>query len=221
MHIESGHFASHITTHLPYKLYLPPAYDPASTQTYPLLLFLHGAGERGHDLRALVTQGLPKKLEAGDDLPFIVLAPQCPPDDWWASHSKAVIALLDSVMHKHAVDDGRVYLTGLSMGGFGTWHIASDYPDRFMAIAPICGFPGHPLQGYPQRLARMTHMPVWAFHGEQDDVVPLSAHKYLVDALREMGGTVRWTTYPDADHDSWTVTYDNPELYDWFLTHQR
>lgn len=207
-----------ITNNLPYILYLPDDYDENNDKSYPLMLFLHGAGERGTNLDVLKSQGLPKKLEAGDDIPFIVLAPQCPKEDWWADYRHSLITMVDSVLSNYRVDEARVYLTGLSMGGRGTWDMATLYPNRFAAIAPICGW-GDGLFGYPERLKRITHIPVWAFHGDADEVVPMQATKTLVDALEEYGADVKFTVYPDVNHDSWTETYDNPDLYDWLLKH--
>ncbi len=121
-------------------------------------------------------------------------------------------------MATHAVDTERIYLSGLSMGGNGTWHFAAAYPDRFAAIAPVCGW-GDFFAGFPERVCLLKQVPVWAFHGAQDTVVPLAGSQVLVDKLQECGGDVRLTIYPDATHDSWTETYDNPELYTWFLSH--
>jgi pimeloyl-ACP methyl ester carboxylesterase len=113
-----------------------------------------------------------------------------------------------------------VVLCGLSMGGYGTWSWASLYPDRFAAIAPICGG-GPSFLGFPRRVCALKEVPVWAFHGAQDDTVPLSESEILVKTLAGCGGDVRFTVYPDAGHDSWTPTYANPQLYAWFLEHRR
>jgi predicted peptidase len=126
-----------------------------------------------------------------------------------------VIALLDEVQSKYKVDPDRVYLTGLSMGGFGTWETATQYPERFAAIVPICG------GGRPYTVARLKNLPTWVFHGEKDNVVPIKRSEEMVDALKKAGGDVKFTRYPEAGHDSWTETYNNPELYDWFLKHTR
>ena len=125
-------------------------------------------------------------------------------------------ALVDDVLARHkAADPDRVYLTGLSMGGFGTWETATEYPERFAAIAPICG------GGRPYTAARLKKLPTWVFHGEKDPVVPIKRSEEMVDALKKAGGDVKFTRYPEAGHDSWTETYNNPELYEWFLKHQR
>ena len=126
-----------------------------------------------------------------------------------------MIALLDDVIEKYKVDPDRVYLTGLSMGGFGTWQTAMEYPDRFAAIAPVCG------GGNPFQLDTIKHIPVWVFHGEKDKNVPISMSAQMVGVLQLLKADVRFTRYPDAGHDAWTATYDNKALYDWFLQHKR
>ena len=216
---SSRHIVSH-STNLPYILYLPDDYENNPDKQYPLLLFLHGAGERGTDLKLVKSQGLPKKFESGDNIPFIVLAPQCPKEDWWADYRHALITMVDAVITNYRVDEARVYLTGLSMGGRGTWDMATFFPNRFAAIAPICGW-GDGLFGYPDRLKRIKHIPVWAFHGDADDIVPIAATQWLVDALKEYGGNVKFTIYPNVGHNSWTESYDNPDLYAWFLQYKR
>jgi predicted peptidase len=200
-----------VNIELGYLIYLPKDYD--QQEQWPLLLFLHGAGERGDNLDMVKVHGPPKLVAAGQDMPFIVVSPQCPAGRWW--EPVELTALLDEVSAKHKVDPDRIYVTGLSMGGFGTWQLASHIPDRLAAIAPICGG-GEPLQtrGY-------SHLPVWAFHGAKDEVVPLSRSEVMIEALKGNGADPKFTVYPEAGHDSWTETYDNPELYEWFLSHER
>ena len=164
--------------------------------------------------------GIPPVLAQQPDFPFIVVAPQCPWHTWWPELADSLDALLDEITQSYAVDPQRVYLTGLSMGGYGAWYLGATRPQRFAAIAPICGG-GYWFHGFPDRVAALKDTPVWVFHGAKDDVVPLSASEQLVETLRASGGNVRFTVYPEAMHDSWTVTYNNPELYSWFLQHQR
>ena len=211
-------FEKQITIKLDYLLHLPDDYGKDPAKKHPVMLFLHGAGERGTDVKRVQIHGPPKLLAAGTDLPvkqFIVISPQCPPEQWWQPHE--LIALLDDVLEKHPNHDlARVYLTGLSMGGYGTWDMAARYPNRFAAIAPICG------GGDARRAARaLRNMPTWVFHGEKDPVVPISQSETMVDALKKAGNDVKFTRYPNADHDSWTQTYNNPELYTWLLQHTR
>jgi predicted peptidase len=204
-------FTRDVTVSTHYLLYLPAAYN--GKDRVPLLVFLHGVGERGDSLNLVAKHGPPKLINGGKDFPFIVVSPQCPANVWW--NVEALDALLDDVMRTYAVDPDRVYLTGLSMGGFGTWAWAINHPDRFAAIAPVCGI------GEPLSVSVLKEMPVWAFHGKKDPVVPLARQQETINALQAAGGKPRFTIYPDAGHDSWTETYDNPELYKWFLEHRK
>ncbi len=203
---------------LHYLLYLPENYSMA--ERVPLLIFLHGLGERGDDPERMLIHGLPKVVRNGHELPFIVLAPQCHSDTTWVLQVDALNALLDEILESYHVDVERVYLTGLSMGGYGTWNWAASNPERFAAIAPICGG-GSWLFGFPQKVCALRDLPVWTFHGAKDKVIPIRESEVLVKALKECGGNVRFTIYADAEHDSWTRTYDNPELYTWFLQHRK
>ncbi len=205
---------------LPYLLFLPNGYEANSEQTWPLILFLHGAGERGDDLNLVKIHGIAKVVEQREDCPFIVVSPQCPKDSWWSDHIEALDALLNEITATYAVDIDRTYLTGLSMGGYGAWHLATLYPERFAAVVPICG--GGPwFLGFPDRVCALKDVPVWAFHGAKDDTIPLRESELMVTTLKACGGNVRFTVYPDAGHDSWTQTYDNPELYEWLLKYSR
>ncbi len=190
-----------------YLFYLPDEY---SAQTpVPLVLFLHGAGERGSDLELVKKHGPPELIARGKSFPFIVISPQCPVGRWWDPES--LNALLDEIVRDYAVDNNRIYVTGLSMGGFGTWSLAVTHPERFAALAPICGW------GEPFGAFRLKDLPIWAFHGAKDPIVPLAKGKEMVEAVKRAGGNARFTIYPDAEHDSWTETYNNPELYNWLL----
>lgn len=195
-----------------YLLFLPDGYREEQRR-WPMIVFLHGAGERGNDLKKVKIHGPPKIVENQRDFPFIVVSPQCHADEWWSND--VLIALLDEVTAKYAVDNGRVYLTGLSMGGFGTWNLACAYPDRFAAIAPICG------GGNPGEACNLKKVPVWAFHGARDKVVSLKESKKMVNAVKSCGGDARLTVYPNSSHDCWTETYENNELYEWFLEHRK
>jgi predicted peptidase len=197
---------------LNYLLYLPQDYD--AQDSWPLILFLHGRGERGDDLELVKKHGLPKKLADGEHLPFVILAPQCPARSNWTEELDGLNALLDDAIASLKVDVSRVYLTGLSMGGSGTWFMAGRYPERFAAIAPICGAG---LRWMAQE--RLLNTPAWVFHGDADPIVPIYYSETMVETLQAAGGNVRFTVYPGVDHDSWTVTYNNPKLYDWFLSH--
>jgi predicted peptidase len=196
-----------------YLLYLPADYGK-SDKKWPLIMFLHGAGERGNNLEVLKKQGIPKMIAQGKSFDFIIVSPQCPKDVWWPEKTDTLIALLDEIEAKYKVDTDRVYLTGLSMGGFGTWSLAIAYPNRFAAITPICG------GGEKYGTYRLKQVPVWAFHGAKDPTVPLERSQEMVDAVKKAGGDAKLTIYPEAQHDSWTQAYNDPELYQWFLSHK-
>jgi len=205
-----------------YLLFLPKGYAEQKSKRWPLIFFLHGAGERGTNIWKVAVHGPPKIVKDKPDFPFIVVSPQCPAGQRW--DNETLLALLDDVTKNYRVDKGRVYLTGLSMGGFGTWSLGLAYPERFAAIAPICGG-GDPLVlllADSRKVNALKTLPVWAFHGGKDPVVKLEESQRMVDALKKFGTKeVELTVYPDAQHDSWTETYNNPKLYDWFLQHER
>ena len=203
------------TVQLDYLLYLPETYK-TSKETFPLLLFLHGAGERGKNLDNVKMHGPPMLAANGKSFPFVIVSPQCPDGAWWtdAAQIDALNTLLDEVVARYRIDRDRIYVTGLSMGGYGTWQLALQFPSRFAAIAPVCG------GGDPLLANRLEHLPVWVFHGEKDSVVPFKRSEEMVAALKKNGGDVRLTAYPNTDHNSWTETYNNPALYEWFLQHK-
>lgn len=203
---------------LNYLVHLPPQLADTPGQLWPTILFLHGFGESGDNPAMVLAQGLPAYIAEHPDFPFIVIAPQCPWQTWWPELADSLDQLLTECQATYPIDPKRLYLTGLSMGGYGTWYLGARWPEKFAAIAPICGG-GYWFHGFPQRVEALKDVPVWAFHGAQDPVVPLEASQVLVNTLKTVGGQVKFTIYPDADHDSWTETYHNPELYTWFLQH--
>jgi predicted peptidase len=167
---------------LDYQLYLPEGYQK-SGEPWPLMMFLHGAGERGTNVAKVTVHGPPKLLKAGAKLPFIVVSPQCAPDETWRDED--LLALLDTIIAKFNVDTNRVYLTGLSMGGYGTWSLGSKFPERFAAIAPICGGGDQIriLLASRQKKAALKTLGVWAFHGAKDNVVPLEESRRMTNAF--------------------------------------
>ena len=214
-----------------YLLFTPESYQPTG-EKWPLLLFLHGYGESSDDNLDLVkTHGPAKIASSRSDFTFVVITPQCPPpirgdaakpgavrsQDEFRKIQRAwkpeeLIQLVDNAIQHLNVDPNRVYVTGLSMGGYGTWRLASTYPDRFAAAVPICG------GGEPDTMAgALARVPIWAFHGAKDPVVPLAESQNMVDAVQKAGGDIRLTVYPEAQHNSWTETYDNQKVYDWLL----
>ncbi len=196
---------------LDYWLDLPRDYG-RDDRPWPLVLYLHGKGERG-DVEKARKHGPPKRIAAGADFPFVLLTPSCPSGGWW--RPEELEPLVQKVSSAHRVDVDRIYGTGLSMGGFGVWAMAITYPHLFAAIAPICG------GGSPYLVERIMHLPTWTFHGARDPIVPLYESQRMVDALRAQGGDARLTIYADCEHDAWTRAYDDAELYAWMLGQRR
>jgi len=199
-----------------YLLFLPTDESAKTDDGFPLLLFLHGAGERGDNIEAVKTHGPPKfcdNPEQAKTWRFITVSPQVKGARFWSPRQLRV--LIEQICEKYPVDRSRVYVTGLSMGSFGTWGVVADSPDLVAAAAPLCG-------GYPLEFAeKMTKTPIWAFHGTADGAVKYEYSRNLVDAARAAGNKeVKFTTYPGANHDIWTRTYANPALYDWLLSHK-
>ncbi|NLE36835.1 MAG: prolyl oligopeptidase family serine peptidase [Pirellulaceae bacterium] len=214
---------------LPYRLLIPPGYD-GSTQQHPMLVFLHGAGERGGNNRAQLTHGKRFFCAAAVDYGCFVLAPQCPCGGWWAGRHWAdpqrslspepsetmqlVFDLIARLRVDYRIDAQRVYLMGLSMGGFGVWDAVQRQPDMFAAAVPICG------GGDPSQVAHIAQLPVWVFHGQQDPVVSVELSRNMVGALQAAGGEPRYTEYAGVGHNSWDGAFNEPELLSW-LTAQR
>ncbi len=195
---------------LPYLLYTPKLKGKL-----PLVMFLHGAGERGNNLDLVKIHGIPKLIEQGKEFPFIAVSPQCPKDSWWTLEHEALKALLDKIVETHNVDKRRIYMTGLSMGGYGSWYMGGLYPKTFAAIAPICGG-GNLIVG-----RQLTSTPIWAFHGDKDEVVPLDESERMVKIVKKAGGKAKLTIYKGVDHNSWDRAYSNPKLYEWLLSHKK
>jgi predicted peptidase len=213
------------TVELPYLYYVPKEYDPKSGKTWPLMLFLHGAGERGTNVERVAIHGPLSMVKKGKEFPFIIAAPLCPSDEEWSN--EPLLKLLDHVTTRYAVDTNRVYVTGLSMGGYGTWNLALRYPEKFAAIAPICGGGSFITVGLAKhyatnKLAAMKMLGIWAFHGAKDPTVPPEESERMINILKKAGcEDVKLTVYPEAQHNSWAQTYNNPELYEWLLRHER
>jgi predicted esterase len=196
----------------PHLTYLPDDYDK-DQRKWPLILFLHGSGERGTDLNKVKEQGPLGYIHKGHPLPFIVVTPQCPEDERW--DAERLGRLLDQVTASNRVDPERIYVTGLSLGGYATCDLAATYPDRIAAIAPLSGGEN---PGLAQRLKKI---PTWAFHGADDNVVPPRYSVDLIHALQKLGTPVKLTIYPGVGHGGWDTTYSNPQLYTWFLDHAK
>lgn len=202
---------------LKYLLYLPPGYDAEPGKRWPCIFFLHGSDERGDDLNLIKINGIPKILEQREDFPFIVISPQCPVNMHWISLADEFFLLYDEIIHQYAVDQNRVYFTGISMGGTGVWYLATFTPEKFAAAVPICANAPLLLE-LSERIPLLKNLPFWAFHGEYDDVIPLHEVQKLVTILQNCGGNIRFTVFPQDGHHIWDKVYYNPEVYDWLLS---
>jgi predicted peptidase len=201
---------------LRYMLHLPPRHE-AGGRRWPVVLCLHGAGERGEEIERVLRHGLPHVIERRPDYPAIVLAPQCPGQTTWLDHVEALLELLAEAESRLAGDPERVHVTGLSMGGMGAWLLGVCAPERFASVVPVCGLVP-PVEGFFELLAGLREKRVWAFHGALDPVVSVDGTLQIVAALRRLGGHPRVTLYPDVGHRAWEPAYADPELLRWFLT---
>jgi dienelactone hydrolase len=203
-----------IITETSYLLYLPQGYRDDTLQKWPLVLFLHGSGESGYDINKVKANGPPRLIEAGKQYPAIVVSPQSDVPSGWDIDQ--VYKLLQQVKRKYRVDPDRVYVTGLSMGGFGAWAIAMKYPGEFAAIAPVCG------GGDTSNAWKLRHIPVWNFHGSLDRNVPIEGSVNMVRAVSRFNDHVNFTIYPDKAHNSWDTTYNtNDTVFNWLLKQRR
>lgn len=197
-----------------YLAYIPIGYEDGND--WPLLLFMHGSGEKGTDIAVLESQGIPKELKHGRSLPFIILMPQIPKNSKWSAPivQDFLEKLIDEWVVTRNVDKSRIYLTGVSMGGYGTWNLATRCPRKFAAIAPFCGGGDH------LKVDTIKHIPVWAFHNRFDPIVPcIETTEDMVHHLQKVGGNVKFTIKDSSDHDCWSEVYKGQELFDWFLSH--
>jgi len=204
---------------LPYLLFIPKGYNQ-SKERWPLVIFLHGSGERGTDIEVVKKHGPPMLVEKNPAFPFIVVSPQLPAQSatvgrFWPI--PPLEALLDHVQKTFRVDPSRIYLTGLSLGGIATWDWGTTHPDRFAALAPVAAF------GDPSKACNAKNVPVWAFHGDHDDAVDTRGDFEMVDALKKCGSSPapRLTVYPNTDHWSWVPAYNDPALWMWLLEQRK
>lgn len=200
-----------------YLLFLPERYNGSGlngTKTnWPMILFLHGKGQSGTNLAKLKETGLPKFVESDPNFPFILLSPQSSTGKGW--NNDTLIELVDHVIRNYRVDTNRIYLTGLSMGGYGVWSLAAAYPSKFAAVVPISG------GGKPAKAKKLARLPIWVFHGAEDTTVPVQRSREMVAAIKAAGGNIKYTEYPHAQHDCWTQTYGSRDLYTWLLAQKR
>ena len=203
--------------YIKYFITFPTGFDP-ETESLPLILFLHGAGERGDDPERLRTHGIPKLFGADPDwhgLRVVTVSPLCPDGIWWNEIIGEVKRLTDGVVRRYRIDRDRVSATGLSMGGFGCWELGMRYPRFLSACAPICG------GGDPDRAHRLKNVPVRTYHGVDDPVVPIQCTIDMVEALRKAGGNVSANYLPGLHHDSWTYAYEKTDLIEWLIEQRR
>lgn len=202
-----------------YLLYVPEDYDEG--QQYPFILFLHGAGEAGTRLDLLKLQVIPKLIEEGQDYPFIIASPQLNYDERWDRKADVLANFITHLESEFPIDPDRIYVTGLSLGGSGAWVFALVHPDVPAAVVPMAG--SFALASMvPRNICDLAEIPIWAFHGAQDDLVPLAYEQPLIDALIECGGNVQYTVYPDANHpQTFERGYKDPALYAWMLEQHR
>ena len=188
--------------------------DYREKETYPAILFLHGAGGRGSDLAHLKTNPYFQITDSYLDFPFITFAPQCHKDTWFDLF-ETLIRFAEAIADRPDVDKSRSYVMGASMGGFATWQIAMSRPDLFSAIVPICG------GGMYWNAGRLKDMPVWAFHGKLDDTVYVEESEKMTDWVRRYGGDPKLTIYPENGHNAWSDTYGSKAVFDWLLEHKK
>lgn len=212
-------------------LYRMLAPEKTGDAKVPLVIFLHGAGERGNDNNAQLVHGVKEFVKNREKYPCYLIAPQCPRNQFWANvnwSSKAhdlantpaepmrlTLELVDSLMKELPIDPDRVYITGLSMGGYGTWDALARRPDFFAAAVPVCG-------GADTKTAeKIKHVPVWVFHGDEDRAVPVSRSRDIVEALKKAGGQPKYSEYKGVGHNSWDKAYADQEMFAWLFAQKR
>jgi predicted peptidase len=194
-----------------YLVQLPRGYEDDTNRVWPLVFYLHGIGEWGDDLKKVLRFGPPRRVAEGHDLPCIVVSPQVPKGYFWFRESNAMLHVLDEVTSRYRVDKRRVHATGNSMGAFGAILLVAREPERFASLVPVCGG-----VDYVDSL-RLRNVPIWAFHGEEDPIIPAEESRRLVRLANEVGGAARLTLYPGVGHNCWDLAYSDPDLWKWML----
>jgi len=202
-----------ITSLYKYLLYVPEDYDANRKKKWPMIIYLHGKSACGSDLNNLKRYGIPFFIDRGMQFKAIVVSPQCPSGKNWTSDNW-LEPLLDEVAEKYHIDTCRIYLTGMSLGGFGVWDLTIRYPKKFAAVVPLCG------GGRPQKVCAMKDVPVWVFHGNKDEQVPIERSEEMVTALRKCGGSPKFTVLRGQGHDIHR-TYADERIYRWMYRHKR
>jgi predicted peptidase len=220
---------------LPYRLLKPDGYHKDGKDRFPLVVFLHGSVGRGTDNQKQLRSGLEEfvKDATRKKHPCFLAVPQCPPDKMWfnvnpldvrrnlplpkrpTDPSAMVLDLIESLCKEHRIDKDRIYLTGLSMGGYGTWDLISRKPELFAAAIPVCG------GGDPAQAAKLAKLPIWAFHGAADPLVPVDRLRDMIAAIKKAGGEPKYTEYKGVGHDAWTPTYRDKKVLDWLFEQKK
>ncbi len=198
-----------------YVVYVPKGYSPE--KPLPSILFLHGAGEQGDDGKKQASVGLGAAIKlAEDQWNFIVMFPQKPPGrGGFMDHEKLILDIVEKTNKEYKIDEKRQYITGLSMGGMGTWSLICKYPEKWAAAAPVCG------HGNPADAPKIKDLPIWNFHGDKDNAVNIKGSQDMIDAIKAAGGMPKFTIYPGVGHNSWDKAYREEKLNEWFLTHAK
>jgi predicted peptidase len=203
-----------------YLSYLPQDYDKDENKHWPLIIFLHGASLRGTNLEKIKKYGIPKLISEGKEFEFVIISPQCPLYEDW-SKDIWFPTLFEEIKKNFRIDTTRIYLTGLSMGGEGTWYISEQYPGSFAAIAPVCGRISE-LPSIEDDVELISQLPIWIFHGEKDRVYQVKESDEMYRLLKEINPRIKYTRYPDLGHGAThDTTYERPDLYEWFLSHKK
>jgi len=211
---ESFKFEKNIKLTLNYMVYLPQSYD--TIKKFPLILSLHGSGERGNNIDSVKKWGIHKMLRENDDFPFVVVSPQCPNGEIWEMHFNVLKDLLDEIENNYNIDNERIYLTGYSLGGYGTWNFAILNPEIFSAIVPISGGAVS-----PQKSFNLRNLPIWVAHGDADTVVQFEESKRIVDYLKIYNSNIIFKVYKGAGHEVCTTAYEEPGLFEWLIKQKR
>lgn len=214
--IDTGHVDTMICRNntMQYLLKHPDQTD--QNVLHPLLIFLHGAGERGEDISIVNVHGPLMDINKHFVKDMYILTPQCPKGIYW--ETEMLYLLIEKIVSSNNIDKTRIYLTGLSMGGWGTWRLSIEHPELFAAIAPVCA----PYDDFIfENVKKIKDVPVWAFHGAKDSVIPVESTYEMIEALKDYGAKPRITIYPDTDHNAWEETYSNPEFYSWLFSHKK
>ena len=212
----SSYAQSKVKAKYNYLLYLPKSYTKGQKQ-YPLVIYLHGGSQKGNDLNKLKGYGLPYVVDKGHKFKFIIASPQCPANEYWTTED-----WFDSLYHelttKYRIDINRVYLTGISMGGYGTYTVAMDYPEKLAAIVPLCGGIN---DSDTSRLCNIKHIPIWTFHGTADDKISITETERVVKGLKPCGGNIKFTRLQNEGHGIEYLYKTKPQIYDWLLKHKK